>query len=83
MRSMITCRIDGAPKPITQEVLRKAGFHHCLYLGSSDAEEAIIRVAIVNIDGTISALTGDLPHDSRSLSYQKDLGYQVTRMKAH
>ncbi|MGM0988507.1 MAG: CRISPR-associated helicase Cas3' [Pseudomonadota bacterium] len=76
-------RVPGyhAPGTTALATLRQYGFHHCFYLGQPEADEALLRVALVDEAGQLKGLGGEPAHDRYRLAYRDDLGFQVIRDK--
>lgn len=79
MRQVVRVRAHDAPRRVSRSKLEMLGLHNCLYLGSREWDEAILRVALLGKDGALMSLDGGLAHEDCDLEYRDDLGYRVIR----
>jgi CRISPR-associated endonuclease/helicase Cas3 len=79
MRQVVRVRAHDAPRRVSRSKLEMLGLHYCLYLGSREWDEAILRVALLGKDGALMSLDGGLAHEDCDLEYRDDLGYRVIR----
>ena len=77
MRNVVAVRAQDAPTAVRREVLEKHGLQHCFYLGSSEHDDAMLRIGICDQSGLLHSINGARAHQTRQLSYRDDLGYQV------
>lgn len=64
---------DCPPKIVVRE-LEKYGFQNVFYLGQSEQDEAILRVALVNNSHELTSLDGQATENKE---YRTDLGYRL------
>lgn len=80
-RQQVRVPLYHAPGTTARTTLRHYGFHHCFYLGQPEADEALLRVALVDEAGALTGLSGEPAHDRYRLAYREDLGFQAIRDK--
>lgn len=80
-RQQVRVPVYQAPGTTSLSTLRQYGFHHCFYLGRPEAEEALLRVVLVDQAGELRGLGGEPAHDRYRLAYREDLGFQAIRDK--
>ena len=83
MRQIVSVPVQEAPLQLPLDTLKRIGLHHCLYLGNPIYEEAVLRVALVEMTGSLMGVQGAPLHDKYKLTYRDDLGYRVSQDKAH
>jgi CRISPR-associated endonuclease/helicase Cas3 len=80
MSHVVKTPLHHAPLPVPVANLKKLGLHHCFYLGSPEADESLLRVALVdNIGGLHSLHDCRIIHDKYTLDYRDDLGYRAQK----
>ncbi len=79
MRQVVTVPIQDAPLPLPLATLERFGLQHCFYIGNPAADEAFLRVALVDDVGVMKGLQGAALHENHRLEYRDDLGYRVIK----
>lgn len=79
MRQVVAVPIQDAPLALPLTTLERLGLQHCFYLGNPAADEALLRVALVDDVGVMQGVQGVTLHEKHSLEYRDDLGYRVIK----
>ncbi|MEQ8514606.1 MAG: CRISPR-associated helicase Cas3' [Chromatocurvus sp.] len=79
MRQVVSAPIQDAPLPLPLVTLEKFYLQHCFYLGNPSADEALLRVALLNDIGRLESAHGGRLHEKQELEYRDDLGYRVIK----
>jgi len=83
MGEIVSVRAEQAPLPLAIKKLQQLGFHHCFYLGSTELDEALLRVAILGDTGILHNINTMPSHDKYQLTYRDDIGFQSRKLKEH
>lgn len=70
-----------APAALPRRLLAEAGFHHCFSLGDPAQDEALLRVARVNPDGSMQGWQCDSLNERYRLDYSLPLGFRAREYK--
>lgn len=81
MAQVVTIAASQQPIATPREHLRKLGFQHVFYLGSPEWDDAVLRVALRERNGNLTALDGGPAHTTDRLEYRPDLGYRLISHK--
>jgi len=77
MNQVVQVRTFQAPEPLPLDILKKLGLQHCFYLGRPEWDEALLRVALVDVTGALQGYQRASLSEKYSLQYRDDLGYRV------
>ena len=72
MRQTLSILPHDDPGPVSLEVLKNHGLHHCFYLGDPFHDEATLRVLVVDEAGDLFGMDGGT---IATHGYRSDLGY--------
>lgn len=79
MRQVVSVSIQRAPAALPQSVLENFGLQHCFYLGNPAQDEAVLRVALVDVTGRLQGVEQASLHAEHDFEYRSDMGYQVIK----
>lgn len=80
MGQVVKVPAQDAPLPLPKATLEEFCLQHCFYLGDQSANEALLRIALVDESGRLQGLQlGAALHEKYALEYRNDLGFRVIK----
>ena len=79
MKQTVNVRLKDAPLPLKRSFLKRLGLDNCLFIGSPEDDEALLRLAIVDETGQLHGIQGAKLHNTKDIFYRPDTGYRVVK----